>query len=69
MYNTMSEGKVLISDYLSKEVLSNRKLFFIWDEMMTDELVEMLDDYTKETGVQFEKEQHPGYWIFKKKDT
>ena len=52
----MSEWKCLIGDYLSKEVLSDRKLFFIWYEMMIDELVEVLEEYTTELVVQFDRE-------------
>ena len=62
----MDKDKVVISDYLSQEVLSNRKLFFILDEMMTDELTQMLEDYTTKTGHTFKREKCEGFWVIQK---
>ena len=62
----MDKGKVLISDYLPQEVLCKRKLFFILDEMMTDELTQMLQDYTTKTGHIFKRDKCEGFWVIQK---
>ena len=56
----------MISDTLHAKEIANTKIFFILEDAIGDAVTAQFDRYTKETGVQFLKEKHGGFWVVKK---
>ena len=62
MADNNTNGKTLISDYLTEEELKKRKVFFIMDEMLSPELFHII----KKSGYKFKIEHCEGFKVFTK---
>ena len=69
----MSKNSVTISDCLPFEEIESRKIFFILEDMMNDEVTQAFKNYTKTTGVNFQSTfvltpgtAQNGFWVVKK---
>lgn len=62
----MTDNKTLISDILPYEEVVKRKVFIIFDEMITPEIFKVFKLYTDNTGIKFHIEHNEGFKTFKK---
>jgi len=49
----MDEGKTKITDKFEERDLEERKCFFFHKDCITQDKIQMINDYTKRTGIQF----------------
>ena len=63
----MPTKKTLIQEFITYDDIVNRKIFFIFNEMMNLDIVKLFCEYTKNTGTKFKCENCDGYFYVIKK--
>ena len=62
----MDEGKTKITDKITERDLEERKCFFFHKDCLNQDILQMITDYTKRTGIQFTSKEVNDFVIITK---